>query len=199
MYLKNFLTALLVFTFISLPAAAQQTSFQLQDSSTLRVDGDSNVRTWGADAETISGSLTLNSAGDLSLEALTPQNFESLELSVLVEDLDSGTRGLTRNMHDYLNSDDHPEITFILQEVTDITTEGSQASIVAKGVINAAGADHQVTLNTVAEITSNNTLRFTGEHEMLMSDFGIDPPTAVFGTVRSADEIVITFNVIFSN
>ena len=53
--------------------------------------------------------------------------------------------------------------------------------------------------DVLAEVVSPTSIRFTGEQEMLMSDFGIDPPTAVFGTVRSADEIVIRFDVTFSN
>lgn len=199
MYLKNIITTLLLFTFLSIPAMAQQTTFQLQDDSAVRVDGDSNVRSWGADAETVTGSLTLNTTGDLTLENLTPESFRTLEIAVLVESLDSGTRGLNRNMYDYLKSGQHPEITFTLREVTQVDADGGQASVLANGVVTAAGAEHGVSLTVVAEIVSPNTIRFTGEHEMLMTDFGIDPPTAVFGTVRSADEIVIIYDVTFSN
>lgn len=199
MYLKKIITTLLIFSFLTIPGIARQTSFQLQDDSTVRVDGDSNVRSWGADAETVSGSLTLNNITELSLENLTPENFESLEIAVLAESLDSGTRGLNRNMYDYLKSEEYPEITFTLNNISEINVSGGQASITANGVVNAAGADHQITMSVLAEIPSDGTIRFTGEHEMLMTDFNIDPPTAVFGTVRSADEIVIIYDVIFSN
>lgn len=199
MLLRNLVTTLLIFSFLSIPGIARQTTYQLQADPVIRVDGDSNVRTWGADAETVSGSLTLHNGTLLSLETLTPENFGNLEITVETESLDSGTRGLTRNMHNYLKSGEHPRITFTLNEVTDITMNNGQALIVANGVIQAAGADNPVTMTVLAEVLSENSIRFTGEHEMLMSDFGIDPPTAVFGTVRSDDEIVVRYDVTFAN
>lgn len=199
MYVKKIIAALFIFSFLAIPGIAQQTSFQLQSDSSVRVDGDSNVRSWGADAETVSGSLTLNNVTDFSLENLTPESFGSLEMAILVESLDSGTRGLNRNMYGYLKSEDHPEITFTLNEVTEVSVTNGQASVVASGIVNAAGVNHPVTMTALAEISSDNSIRFTGEHEMLMTNFDIDPPTAVFGTVRSVDEIAITFDVKFSN
>lgn len=199
MYYRRTLSTLLLFIFLALPVIAQQTTLQLQDGSVLRLDGDSNVRSWGADAETVTGSLTLRNSGDLLLENLTPESFGSLQLSVAVESLDSGTRGLNRNMYDYLESKQHPAITFSLREVTDVDIANGKASVNAKGVVNAAGQDHEVSMNVLAEVVSPGAIRFTGEQGMLMTDFGIEPPTAVFGTVRSADEIVIRFDVTFSN
>jgi len=51
----------------------------------------------------------------------------------------------------------------------------------------------QVTANV-----QNGEIQFTGSQELLMTDFGIDPPTAVFGTIRSKDEIRIEFDVTLS-
>src|SRR5690625_5241270 len=102
-------------------------------------------------------------------------------------------------MYDYLESKQHPAITFSLREVTGVEISNVKASVHAKGGVNAAGQDHEILMNVLTEVVSPTAIGFTGEQEMLMSDFGIDPPTAVFGTVRSADDIVIRFNVTFSN
>src|SRR5690625_1502493 len=93
---RRILSTLLLFILLALPVIAQQTTLQLQDGAVLRLDGDSNVRSWGADAETVTGTLTLRHSGDLLPENLTPESFGSLELAVAVESLDSGTRGLNK-------------------------------------------------------------------------------------------------------
>src|SRR5690625_3404307 len=199
MLYRRILSTLLLFTLLTLPLIAQQTTLQLGDAAALSLDGDSYVRSWGADAETVTGTLTLRNSGDLLLETLTPESFGSLELAVAVDSLDSGTRGLNKNMYDYLESKQHPAITFYLREVIGVEISNGKLSVHAKGVVNAAGQDHEILMNVLTEVVSPTAIRFTGEQEMLMSDFGIDPPTAVFGTVRSADEIVIRFDVTFSN
>src|SRR5690625_5964090 len=114
---RRILSTLLLFTLLALPLIAQQTTLQLEDGAALRLDGDSNVRSWGADAETVTGTLTLRHSGDLLPENLTPESFGSLELAVDVESLDSGKRVLNNILYDYLERNQNPAITCSLRVV----------------------------------------------------------------------------------
>src|SRR5690625_7162349 len=96
---RRILSTLLLFTLLALPLIAQQTTLQLEDGAALRLDGDSNVRSWGADAETVTGTLTLRNSGDLLLENLTPESFGSLVLAVAVEIRVSGPRRLDYHLY----------------------------------------------------------------------------------------------------
>lgn len=198
MYLKTIYSTLLSVLFIAGSLVAQDHTLSLQNDSEIRLDGDSNVRTWGADAEQISGTLILQNLETVTLENITADTFKELTLTIAVDGLDSGTRGLTRNMHNYLKSDDHPNITFTLNRITNIDMQGSTVVISAEGVVNAAGQDHTVNMQVNASVNSNGSLNFTGEQPLLMTDFGIEPPRALMGTVRADDEILITYNVNFS-
>lgn len=197
MYLKKLITLTIFLLATSGLIFAQSATLTLQDSSELRIDGDSNVRSWGADANAMSGSLVLNGIENIALENLTPENFEKLQLTVVVEELDSGTGGLNNNMYKYLKSGDHPTITFELSEIASVEVQNERALITATGVINAAGKDHTINMNVEA-IVNGNAITFSGEQDLLMTSFDIDPPTAVFGTVRARDEMKITFNATFS-
>lgn len=197
MYLKKLITLTVFFLTITGVLAAQSTTLTLQNSSELRIDGDSNVRSWGADANVMNGTLILTGVEELTLESLTPESIQQVQLNVVVEELDSGTGGLNKNMYKYLKGEDYPNISFELSEITSVDIQDDRAMITATGVINAAGKDHEITMNI--EATSNgNAITFIGEQDLLMTNFDIDPPTAVFGTVRSHDEIKIKFNTTFS-
>lgn len=198
MYLKAIYSTLLSVLFLAGSLVAQDHNLSLQNDSEIRLDGDSNVRSWGADAEQVSGTLVLQNLETVTLENITAETFKELKLTIAVDGLDSGTRGLTRNMHNYLKKDDHPNITFTLNRITNIDMQGSTAVISAEGVVNAAGQNHTVNMQVNASVNSNGSLNFTGEQPLLMTDFGIEPPRALMGTVRADDEILITYNVNFS-
>ncbi len=178
---------------------AQDVTLNVQDNYEMRLDGEANVRSWGADITELRGSLVLAEMEERSIQNLTPDTFKEMTLTIPVESLDSGSGGLNKNMHKYLKEDDYPNITFTLSEVTSVEVqEDGSALISANGTVNAAGKDHNITMSVTAKMNDDGSINFVGEQDLLMTSFDIDPPTAVFGTVRARDEMVITFNVNFN-
>ena len=135
---------------------------------------------------------------EMTLENMTPDLFKEMTLTIPVKSIESGSGGLTRNIHKYLNADDHPNITFTLNEVNEIEVQGESALITATGTINANGVDQEVTMQVTASLNADGSVNFQGEQDLLMTSFNIEPPTAVFGTVRARDEMVISYNVNFN-
>lgn len=186
----------LIFIFSS--ATAQDVTLNLTDIQQFKIDGDSNVKTWDADITEAEGTLIFSAVDELALDSLSSVSFKSMTITIPVSEIESGSGGLTKNMHKYLKEDDHPIITFNLTEVTSVELDGNSATIIADGVINAAGVDHSTTLNVDAVLNEDGTITFSGSQDLLMTSFNIDPPTAVFGTIRARDEIVILYSVTFS-
>lgn len=197
MYLRLIFTPLIALLLTAGSLMAQDLTLNIQPNSELSIEGSSNVRDWGAEAETVEAQFTLQGIEELNLETLNPDQFASLEVTVPVEGLDSGSRGLTNNIHKYLKEKDYPNITFTLSEVTNIEYMNGSAQITATGVVNAAGKDHKVTMTVEAQ-QDGNSLIISGSQELLMTSFDIDPPTALLGTIRADDEFTVLFNVHFS-
>ncbi|PKD42917.1 YceI family protein [Rhodohalobacter barkolensis] len=199
MYFKKIITTSILMLFMAGAVFAQDMTLNVQDDYEMRLDGEANVRSWGADITELSGTLVLSEMEEITIDSLTADSFKEMTLTIPVESMDSGSGGLDKNMRKYLKADDYPEITFTLNEVTDIEVQDDgTALITAVGVVSAAGNDHEVTMNVNASINSDGTINFTGEQDLLMTSFDIDPPTAIFGTVRARDEMLITFNVNFN-
>ncbi len=180
-------------------AEAQNSETQLTlDEHEMKIEGSANVRSWDAGVNSVDATFILSQFDRSDLSSLTPENFKTMELSIPVEDIESDSGRLTRNLQGYLKRDEHPVITFKLNEIDSVTVNGDSAEITANGVINAAGVDHETTMNVTATI-DDDKITFSGTQDLLMTDFGIDPPTAVMGTIRARDEISIIYSLTFSN
>lgn len=190
------LTFALIFIFSS--AVAQDITLNLTEIQQFKIDGDSNVKTWDADITEAEGTLIFSAVDELALDSLSSVSFKSMTISIPVSEIESGSGGLTKNMHKYLKDDEHPIITFNLTEVTSVELDGNNATITADGVINAAGVDQSVVLTVDAVLNEDGSITFSGTQDLLMTSFNIDPPTAVFGTIKASDEIVIHYSVTFS-
>jgi len=198
MYFKKLISTIFLMMFLGGSLLAQNVTLNIQGQPQMHIDGEANVRSWDAAVEQVEGTLVMAEVEEMTLENLTADLFKEMTLTIPVESIQSGSGGLTKNIHKYLHADDHPTITFTLNEVTDISVEGDSAMITASGVINANGVDSDVTMQVTASMNADGSINFQGEQELLMTSFDIDPPTAIFGTVRARDEMIISYNVNFN-
>lgn len=195
--LSVLLTLLFTFTNIS---EAQDNSIELtlSEGHEMMIDGTSNVRDWDAQVNVINATFVLSEFDMSDLSSLTSDHFQTLELAFPVKDIESDSGRLTRNLQGYLKDDDYPIITFNLSNIESVSVNGNQATITANGVINAAGVDHETTMNVEATF-ENGSVTFTGTQPLKMTDFNIDPPTAMLGSIRARDEIDIIYSLTFTN
>ncbi len=193
---RKLITPLLVLVFAAPPMFAQ--NFSLQTDSEVKIEGTSNVRDWEADVTELEATFELAEMDEFTLESLTPEMFKTMELSIAVGGIEANQRGLTNNIRKYLKEKDHPNITFNLSEVTKVEWKDGYSEITAEGVINAAGKDNDVTMVVRAEEV-NGAIQFSGSQDLKMTDFDIDPPTALLGTVRAVDEFTVQYSVTFQN
>lgn len=204
MYFKSiFITIIALFVlsgslFAQDAQETQDRTLTVQGTPQMKIDGTSNIRDWDADVKEMDATLVLQNSEELSLENLTAESFKSLEITIPVESIESGSGGLTKNIHKYLKEKDYPNITFRLDSITDIVRENGTALITAEGVITAAGKENPATMTVTASMNPDGSINFSGEQELLMTSFDIDPPTAIMGTVRARDEFVVLYDVTFN-
>lgn len=97
-------------------------------------------------------------------------------------------------MYKALKSDTHPKITFLLTNPVQISK--APAKLSATGDIDIAGVTHPMTF--ILDLTyADNTFHLTGSQPLKLSDFEIEPPTAMFGQIETGDEIEIALDLSF--
>lgn len=192
-------TPLIVLVLAAGSLSAQDVSLNLQPDYEVIIDGTSNVRDWDAKVTDINAQFVLNGIEGNDLANLRPEHFKSLTLSMDAKSIEADGRRLTNNIQSYLKADDFPVISFELNEVNSINSNGNNTNIEAEGVVTAAGVSHTVTMNVTAERGNNGSIIFSGNQPLKMTDFNIEPPTAMLGAIKAVDDITIIYRVRFIN
>lgn len=184
------LLSLLFMLVIATPQVFSQTYNLNNQASKLTVSGTSSLHDWDIDAEQQKGQLVLNSSGDLKIEKL---NFE-----VVAESLKSGKGGMDKNTYKALDSKKHKSITFQLLNVKEMKSSGNDGyKIEVIGNLTIAGVTKKTNINFDMGVSSTK-VTLNGKKTFKMTDFGIDPPKALLGTITTGDEITVTFNSVLN-
>ncbi|MBP3191808.1 YceI family protein [Natronogracilivirga saccharolytica] len=190
------LTLLFFFAAGQFTQASAQT-FTISDESHMYIYGSANVTDWDAEVKTINGEITINNPEGKDWSEAEASWFESVTVSIPVGDIDADSRRMNRNMHEYLKEDDYPEITYNLVEAEELASlDNPGYKLTVKGNISAAGASHEIVHDVEIAEQENGRLVISGSQDLKMSDFGIEPPTAMLGSVRARDEMTIEFELI---
>jgi polyisoprenoid-binding protein YceI len=186
-------SALALFLAVSITAEAQE-KYQLNKEETkLIIKGTSNLHDWEMKAEDIRGFASS------ILQSASIESFKDAKISVDVESIESGKRIMNNKTYDALKADDHPKITFQLKSVKDLYAAGSNFSGKAVGQLTIAGKTNQVTIPFSGKMLKNGSMiTISGDYSLRMTNFNVEPPTAMLGSLTTGDEVTIEYNFAFS-
>ena len=164
------------------------------ESARVTISGTSNIHAYTASTSTIRvtrAQLTCALEGpDVWANALKPGAIEAFEIAIPAATLTSPREGLDKNMHEALKVKDYPEIVFRLLRFE--PGSGASGALRGIGVLQIAGVEREVSLDVTAQ-PEGATLKVQGRVRLLMTDFGIKPPTAMLGMLKTDPKVTITF------
>ncbi|MDH5380708.1 MAG: YceI family protein [Cyclobacteriaceae bacterium] len=182
----------LYIVFLLLPIAVFGQKFVIKEKLNMEVLGTSNLHDWEMISHTGVGEATIIlSNGKL-------KNIESLVFKLNTESLKSGKSTMDEICYKAMKTDKHKTISFVLKEVKSISNSDNKYKIIAAGNLTIAGTTKYQTLTVTADFSSKRIV-FTGLHNIKMTDFNVKPPTALFGTIRTGDDLNIKFEVIYTD
>jgi polyisoprenoid-binding protein YceI len=179
--------------------AATATLFARQDhalalaSAKVTVAGSSNIHEWSAttaDIRITQAKLAVGLNDANFIEAIAkPGALEQFEISIPVATLKSGKDGLDKNMYKALKSPAIPNITF---RATKMAAGASAGLLRATGMLKIAGVEREVSFDVKAQM-SGATLTIKGTVPLLMTDYGVEPPKAMLGVLKTDPKVTVTF------
>lgn len=187
--LNKYLFILIPMLIISIGVKGQ-TNYKLSSVEKLEVAGTSTLHDWTMPTETAEGTASME------VENSTLKSISNLSVTMEAETLKSGKSGMDDNAYKALKTKKYPDITFNLKQVKSITKKSDHYLVDAVGTFTIAGESRTVSVQAKAYPTTS-TVKFTGSKDLKLTDFNIDPPTALLGTVKTGNEITINFNLIF--
>jgi len=185
----KYLAMSLLATLLMINATAQDVYKLNEKNSKLLIEGTSSLHDWEVNAENFICETTLKKVNENSV------SINNINFKCPTEDVKSHNRIMDSKTHDALKAKKYPEITFRLENPANVKSSGGQAMV--KGMLTIAGKTKAVNVTSNFGFKNDQTFTVTGEVPLKMSDFGIDPPTAMMGALKTGDEVIIKYNFEF--
>jgi polyisoprenoid-binding protein YceI len=166
-------------------------------SSRVSLAGTSNIHAFTAsttNVRLVNVQFTKVEAATFWDDVVKPGAIEAFEIAIGAATLTSPKEGLDKNMHKALKTDKHADITFKLIRLEGGTAPGGLKAI---GTLQIAGVEREIAFDLKTERT-DATLTVKGEVPLLMTDYGITPPKAMLGMLKTDPKIVITFETVLA-
>ena len=179
--------------FASSPEAAPLRLDVTADSK-LWLEGSSNIRDWRCDATTLDASVDADERGARAGEPMA-SSLRHVQVRVPAHALTCGRSQMDRIMYKALHAEDDPDCRQIVGRFDVVPRAGKEHELVMQGTLRVAGRARPVRFPIEIERLRDGTLRARGALPILMTDYGITPPSAFFGVLRTEDRIVVKFDL----
>ncbi len=167
-----------------------QALFEISSHS-MSVAGTSNLHDWTAEVEKINGTFKVTVEGGKLV------NIQDLQVTVDAQSFKSSKGSIMNSkINDALNSKKHPRITYKLSKVDKISESASGYKVNTTGILTIAGVNQTVSLEATGKVMSNGYIEFSGTKKIKMTDYKVEPPTAMFGALTTGDEVTLNFKVV---
>ena len=176
----------------------------LKSQSVLWLKGDSTLHHFYSTTTALAADLEAVAAhsGDpknLFLESLKNGELKKFVLRVPVNTLKSGESRLDKNMYEALKAKENPEITFRMAEYALKPADApGEFTARVKGVLTVAGKGQEMTLEARGKAMAGGAAKLSGMKELLMTDFGVQPPSMMMGAVKTDNRVEIFYELQFA-
>jgi hypothetical protein len=104
---------------------------------------------------------------------------------------------MERDLYRTARADNHPEMTFRLYTLEFLSPpSGNAFTVRTVGALGLAGREQVVRVDARVERLPGGLLRLRGRKALRMTDFGIEPPSAMFGLIRAHDDLAVRFDLV---
>jgi polyisoprenoid-binding protein YceI len=169
------------------------------DSARITVSGTSNIHAYTASTATVrvtrSQVASALAGPDFWTELVKPGAIEAFEVVIPAATLTSPKEGLDKNMHKALKVQEYADITFRLRRFE--TANKPDGCARAIGMLRIAGVEKEIAIDVTTK-RQGSTLSVQGSIDMLMTDYGIKPPTAMLGMLKTDPKVTVTFDTVLA-
>lgn len=153
------------------------------------INGTSTAHDWDMTSQKGGGTarITLGSDGRIS-------SIQAINFAMNAKTLKSKSTTMDGIAYKALKADKNPNITFSAPGATVTTTDGTNYQIKTSGKLSIAGSSKNVDLTFTGKLNADKSLTVTGTKAIDMKDWGVEPPSFMFGAMKTGKDITISIN-----
>lgn len=200
---KTIAAAVLIAAAAAAAQAGDALRLEASGASTMTIEGTSTLHDWKVQSGAIAGFVeiapeflsdpTLASVGALREGGQPPL----VKVTVPVKELRSTEGGrMDKVMLEALKSGKHPEVRYELERAVLAAGAAPAAgpfNLDTRGKLTVAGVTREIAMPVTVTRSTGGEVTVKGKTPLKMTDFGIDPPKALMGTIKSGDAITVSF------
>lgn len=161
--------------------------------SQLIIRGTSSLHPWQCNVEQVSGQLKAELVnGNVKNISSLVFNAGASFIRSIKENGEYYDKNMDKNIYKALDASRHPNITFTFSRLISAKPTGVEVS----GVLRIAGSTKEINLSAKATPTTNGII-FEGKVPVKMTDYNVEPPTALFGTIKTGNEVSVEYKLVF--
>lgn len=176
----------LVLLLLLQPALAQVTL--KTNAVSVVVAGTSTLHDWEMKATngSIAANFELDAAGK-------PTDLLSLNFVVGPTALKSGKEAMDNNAYKAMDTKAYNVIKFAATSGT-VTPQGGGYLVKCVGMLQIAGKAVNTEITATCTVAADGSISFNGKKAIKMTTFGVKPPTFMMGSIKTGDDITISFS-----
>jgi polyisoprenoid-binding protein YceI len=167
---------------------------RLLPGTELSISGTSNVHDFHCKTNKINAYIDVDPGYTKDLTKVA-RPIASVQVNIAVKSLSCGNKKMDENMYATLKADQNQLIKYRLSGYDILNGSATGFAAKTNGTLTILGKDKTVAMKVDATRLAEGKATAEGEETLLMSDFGITPPSFMFGTMRVGNEVKVRFNL----
>lgn len=139
-------------------------------------------------------SKVTQASGELVIKDAKPQ---SMLVEIPVKGIKSKEKLMDTKTYKAFNADKYPVIIFQLTNVSELQVAGNEINVMVAGNLTMNGVTKPVILKSSGKIVKPGVYEFSGSLALKMTDFKMQPPTAMLGLMKVRDPVTVKYTVTF--
>jgi polyisoprenoid-binding protein YceI len=169
----------------------------LQPQSRLWIDGTSTIRSFSCKAGEVNALVEVNGANAIPGLLTGEKDVKAVQVTVPAEKMDCGNGKMNDHMRNALKVTENPTITFNLTTY-DVTKNADGISGTINGTLDLGGVKKPISLQATGA-NEGGMLHVNGVYELKMTDYGLKPPSLMFGRIKVGETVKVGFDLLLKS
>jgi polyisoprenoid-binding protein YceI len=195
--IKNTLIALAIVLPASGAWTAANETLVLQPQSRLWIDGTSSIRSFSCKASEVNATVEATGPNAIAQLLTGEKGVKTVHVSVPAEQIDCGNGTMNEHMRKAIKLSEFKSIEFQLKEYA-VAHNADGISGTMDGTLLLGGVTKPVTLQATGK-SEGGMLHVTGSYDLDMTEYGLKPPTLMFGRIKVGKTVKVNYDLLLKS
>jgi hypothetical protein len=169
----------------------------LQSPSRLWIEGTSTIRSFSCKADVVNAVVEANGPNAIPILLTGEKGLKTVRVTVPAESMNCGNGTMNEHMRKALKVSETPTITFELTDY-DVTTNADGIAGTINGTLDLGGVKKAISLKAKGK-SEGGMLHVDGVYDLRMTDYGLKPPSLMFGRIKVGETVKVNFDLLLKS